>query len=240
MERPTLDKRLLFFCLVVGIFATIVIHGAEAKGGGGVGGIAGTINEAFDSHARKGSAISSAKSTYKYRAGGYHGGGTYGRGVVDENLPLWKLLLIILAVCLMVFCILLLCYCIRASQEPDERQAKVTEYLKHQEEQRKSGFPVNPQPIIYPNSNGEPAKVPVAPPLSPGQVASDATFFPPAMESLSTTSTLLPPEAPTPSSSNADTPAPIGFYIPPEIQQVYTSEDVQAQSDSQQQPLEKY
>ncbi|XP_059475406.1 uncharacterized protein LOC132196635 isoform X2 [Neocloeon triangulifer] len=188
-RQPLLDKKFLFFCLVV-----------------------------------------------EYRAGGYHGGGTYGRGVVDENLPWWKLLLIIMAVCLMVFCILLLCYCIRASQEPDERQAKVTEYLKHQEEQLKGGFPIIPQPILYPSSNGQPGVAPKSPARVP-----ETTFFPPAMESLSTTSTLLPPEAPTPSSSTSETPAPIGFYIPPEIQQVYTSEEVQqAASVIQEQPLEKY
>jgi len=53
-------------CVVFsGIFSSIVIQGAEAKGGGG-GGAAG---DGFESHggvatSRKGSAISSAKSTY--------------------------------------------------------------------------------------------------------------------------------------------------------------------------------
>lgn len=133
--------------------------------------------------------------------------------MVDENLPWWKLTLIISAVCLMVFCILLLCFCIRAQQEPDERQLKVTEFLKSQEEQRTSLYPIVPQPILYPASNSH--KTPTEPATS--------------------TTTLLSPDAATASSSAAETP--VGFYISPEIQQVYASEEVSA---TQHQPLERY
>jgi hypothetical protein len=136
--------------------------------------------------------------------------------VVDENLPWWKLMLIISAVCLMVFCILLLCFCIRAQQEPDERQAKVTEFLKNQEQQRAANYPLVPQPILYPASNSH--KTPTEPATS--------------------TTTLLPPDGVTASSSAAD--APVGFYISPEIQQVYASEGAAVASATQHQPLERY
>jgi len=153
--------------------------------------------------------------------------------VVDENLPWWKLSLIIGAVCLMVFCILLLCYCIRAQQEPDERQAKVTEFLRNQEEQRKSGFPVGPNPILFPASQ---AQVPASPSQA---VSGEVPFYPPA-EPVSSTTTLLPPDSVSHPNSNAETP--VGFYIPPEIQQVYASEEsaAAAASNTHHQPLERY
>ncbi|XP_065341962.1 uncharacterized protein LOC135940821 [Cloeon dipterum] len=226
-----LDRRLLFSCLVVGIFAIIFLQGSEAKGGGRGGGGGGRSSGG----GRKSS--SSSKSTYKYNnyyhTSGYHGG--YSSGSSGKTpwswWKFWLILMSVFGIGLLVVMLYCLC-CNSPDTKEDEQAARVAIFLNHQEEQLNSDLPttVHP-PVTCQSPDNEPPSAPAMtpPPQYPGWGSSDSPSFPPPDFASATAPLLLPkvqpvdsstnppPGAPTLSSSTAHTTPPqIGFIIPPQ------------------------
>ncbi|XP_065341520.1 uncharacterized protein LOC135940528 [Cloeon dipterum] len=213
-----LDKRLLFSCLVVGIFAIIFLQGAEGKSKRSVDG-----PKWFD------------HSKYRNRfstTGGYYDGGSHSG---SEKMPWswWRFVLVLLfvfGILILAFMVYFYC-CYDHSPEEDDHAARVANFLKNQEEQSKSDLPttVHP-PVTYPGPDNEPPSAPaMTPPQHPEWGTSDVPSFAPP-DFATATAPLLPPGvqpvdsstnpprgAPTLPSSSANTTSPqIGFIIPPQ------------------------
>ncbi|CAB3361934.1 Hypothetical predicted protein [Cloeon dipterum] len=212
-----LDRRLLFSCLVVGIFAINFLQGTEANGGD-------WYNNNYNH-----------KNKYKhyYHTRGYNGG--YYNNSSSGKIP-WSwstfLQLLVFVFGVLILSFIFYCYCCYSPPVPEEEQqaARVANFLKHQEEQRNSDLPTIVHPPVTNRADNEPPSAPaMTPPLYPGWGTSDSPSFPPPDFTTATaplippgikpvdSSTYPPPGAPTLSSSTSQTTPPqIGFIIPPQ------------------------
>ncbi|XP_065341963.1 uncharacterized protein LOC135940822 [Cloeon dipterum] len=211
-----LDRRLLFSCLVVGIFAITFLQEAEANGG-----------DWYNNY--------NHKNRYKhyYHTRGYNNG-YYNNGSSGKIPWSWSTFLQMLA---FVFGVLILsfmfyCYCCYSPPVPEEEQqaARVANFLKHQEEQRNGNLPTIVHPPVTNRPDNEPLPAPEMkmPPQHPEWGTSDVPSFappdfatatapllPPGVQPVDS-STNQPPRAPTPSSTAHTMPPHIGFIIPPQ------------------------